>query len=242
MSPAGITTKHLSLTTGEATVRWVPPAVGQARVRVEVTGLDGTAVTDSAPFQVLNTPPTIRLIDAPTSAVVGRPVRVSFKVTDGIEERVDISTRSGIVFSRTFLIRDGTGDIKWTPSASGRADLLILTRGHQGQTASAALRLAVAPRPPPVTPPTVTLLKVPEHPTVGRPAVVSFRAVDCDEAVARIAAPDEDTRVWTFPCPAPRARFTWTPTRPGRYQLSAIAHEHGTTAQTTTPLIVERSR
>ena len=241
-SSAGRTTKHLTLATGQTTIRWVPHTAGTARVHVEVTGLDGTVVQDSATLRVFNAPPTIRLIDTPTRAVVGRPLRVSFKVSGGIDERVAISTRSGIVFSRAFLIRDGIGDIKWTPTSPGRADLLIRARGHQGQTATASLRLAVAPRPPAVTPPTVTLLKVPEQATVGRTATVKFRATDCTEALARIEAPGEDTRIWRFPCPAPRATFTWTPTSPGPYLLSAIAHGDGTTAQATTRLTVERSR
>ena len=239
---AGSTTKHLRFATGQKAIRWVPPVAGEARVRVEVTGLDGTDVSDSATFRVLNAPPTIRLIDAPTRAVVGRPVRVSFKVSGGVDERVTIATRSGIVFSRAFLIRGGTGVVKWTPTSSGWADLLIRAQGHQGQTASASLRLTVEPRPPSVTPPTVTLLTVPGNATVGRASTVRFRASDCDEALARIAAPGEETRTWRFPCPAPRARFTWTPTSPGRYVLSAIAHGDGTTAQATTQLTVVRSR
>jgi uncharacterized membrane protein (UPF0182 family) len=241
-SRAGSTTKRLRFATGQTTIRWVPPAAGKARVRVEVTGLDGTVVSDSATLRVVNAAPTVRLIDTPTRAVVGRPVRVSFKVTGGVDEQVQVSTRSGIVFSRAFLIRDGTGDITWTPTSPGRADLLIRANGHQGQTASASLRLTVAPRPPAVTPPTVTLVKVPEHATVGRAAVVRFQATDCDEALARIEAPGGETRIWRFPCPASRARFTWTPTSPGRYLLSAIAHGDGTTARATTRLIVEGSR
>ena len=202
-------------------------------MRVEVTGLDGTDVSDSATFRVLNAPPTIRLIDAPTRAVVGRPVRVSFKVSGGVDERVAISTRSGIVFSRAFLIRDGIGDVKWTPTSSGWADLLIRAHGHQGQTASASLRLTVEPRPPAVTPPTVTLLKVPEHATVGRASTVRFRASDCDEALARIEAPGEETRIWRFPCPAPRARSPGRRPAPAATCSSAIAHGDGTTAQAT---------
>ena len=208
-----------------------------------MTGLDGTDVSDSATFRVLNAPPTVRLIDAPTRAVVGRPVRVSFKVSGGVDERVAISTRSGIVFSRAFLIRDGTGDVKWTPTSSGWADLLIRAHGHQGQTASASLRLTVAPRPPAVTPPTVTLLKVPEHATVGRPSTVRFRATDCDEALAADRGSwggDPDLAV-----PLPRSPRSASPgRRPALVatSLSAIAHGDGTTAQATTRLTVERSR
>ena len=79
------------------------------------------------------------------------------------------------------------------------------------------------------------------HATVGLPTVVRFRATDCDDTLLRIEAPGVATRIVRFPCPAPRARFTWTPTKPGSYALSAIAHGDGTTAKTTTRLTVERA-
>ena len=78
-SSAGSESANLELGTGRGTVVWVPSAAGDARVRVDVEGLDGTCVADSTAFPVLSPPPTIRLTRAPTRAVVGRPVRVSFE-------------------------------------------------------------------------------------------------------------------------------------------------------------------
>jgi len=220
----------------------VPRSAGEARIRIEVKGLDGTVVADSAPLEVVNAAPTVRLVKTPTRAEVGKAVHVTFKVTGGRSEQVDVSTRSGIVFSRAFLIRQGTGEFAWTPTSSGSADILIRVRGHQGQTASASLRLTVAPRPPPVTPPTVTLLKVPQHAVVGRESIVAFQAVDCAVATARIEARGAVTKVWRFPCTAPRAQFSWTPAKPGQYTLSVTGRGDETTARATTRLIVGGSR
>jgi excisionase family DNA binding protein len=233
--------EKLEIATGHGSVRWVPSAAGDTRVRVEVAGLDATRVADSTAFRVLSAPPAIRLIDKPTRAVVGRPVRVSFKVRNGVDAVATISTRSGIVFARRYLIRDGTGVVEWTPRAPGSAVLLLRAGGHQGQVASKRLRITVVRRPETPPPPTVTLLLVPDEVAVGRASDFAFRADDCRVAVARIEGPD-DTRAWEFPCPARRASFSWTPTTPGRYLLTTIARGGGTTAQVATRLDAERLR
>ena len=207
-------------------------------MRVEVTGLDGTDVSDSATFRVLSAPPTVRLIDAPTRAVVGRPVRVSFKVTRRASTSGPRSRPAPASCSRgAYLIRDGTGIVKWTPTAPGRAVLLIRAHGHQGQTASASCGSTVAPRPPPSPPPTVTLLEVPEHATVGRAvrARVPGRRT-ATRRVARIEAPGDEIRDLAVPLPGSAGRrFTWTPTEPGRYVGSPPSRmETATTTQATT--------
>jgi uncharacterized membrane protein (UPF0182 family) len=240
-SPAGRQRENLKIATGRGTVTWVPSAAGAARVRVEVAGLDGTLVTDSRAFDVLGPPPTIRLIDPPSRAVVGRPVQVSFKVTNGIDGWAKVSTRSGIEFTRHYLIQDGTAVVKWTPESAGPAVLLVRARGHQSQTVTKSLRIAVASRPEPASPPTVTLLQVPDVVTVGHVSDFAFRADGCREAVARIEGPEENVRVWRFPCPARRAEFAWTPTSPGRYLLTITARGSGITAQAVSRLNAERS-
>jgi hypothetical protein len=169
-------------------------------------------------------------------------VQISFQVTNGVKQRVDVSTRSGIVFSRAFLIHDGKGVVTWRPTMPGWAEVLVRARGHQDQLASATLRISVAPRPPAVKPPGLTLLKVPDQAKVGRGAVVMFRATDCRDALAQIEAPGQATRVWRFSCPAPRAKLTWTPTKPDRYLITVIARGEGTTTEATSRLTVERSR
>jgi hypothetical protein len=175
---------------------------------------------------LLGAPPTIQVVHAPARAVVGRPVRVLFKVTHTRDGWAKVSTRSGVVFLRRYLIRDGTGVVEWTPTEAGKAVLLIRANGHQGQTASERLRIAVARAPEAATPPTVTILKVPDVATVGRAVEVAFRADGCHAAVARIEGPGDDVRSWRFPCPARMARFAWTPTSPGRHLLTILARGH----------------
>jgi uncharacterized membrane protein (UPF0182 family) len=239
-SPAGSRTANRELATGRGTVVWMPSAAGDVHVRVQVTGLDGTRVADSSTFRVLSAPPTVRLIEAPHRAVVGQPVRVSFRVTNALHESAKVSTRAGVVFIRRYLIRDGTGVLEWTPRAAGSAVLLIRARGQQDQTASKALRLIVAARPEAPTPPTVKLLQVPpEAATVGRPSELAFRADGCRVALARIEDPGGDIHVWRFPCPAHRASFAWTPMTPGRYLLTVIARGSGIETRVATGLSAE---
>jgi uncharacterized protein len=143
-SSAGRETANLSVIAGRGTAVWFPSAPGPARVRVEVEGLDGTAVADSTSFRVLSPPPTVRLLSPPTHAVVGQPVRVSFEVTNALRESVEVSTRGGEELSQHYLIRSGTGFAEWTPTSAGEAALLIRVRGREGQSARERLRIDVA--------------------------------------------------------------------------------------------------
>ncbi len=196
-------------------------------------------MVDTATLRVLSEPPTIRLIDPPAGAVVGRPLRVSFRVRNGVSEWAKVSTRSGIEFTRRYLIRNGIGVVEWTPKSSGSAVLLVRVRGHEGQTATRKVDISVVPLPEPPAPPVVTLLRVPEVATVGRGSVIEFRADGCRVAVARIEGPEGDVQSWRFPCPADRASFTWTPMSAGEYQFTAIARGFGTATQTKTVLTAE---
>ena len=228
----------LEIGTGRGAVAWVPTAAGEVRVRVDVVGLDGTEVSDLTTFSVLSAPPTIRLVDAPTTAVVGEPVRVRFEVTNALDARAKVSTPSGVEFDRRYLIRDGPAVVEWTPQAPGEAVLVIATLGRQGQIASERLRFDVAPTPEAPPPPTVTLLEVPDELTVGAASRFAFAADGCQVAVARIEGPGDEVRHWRFPCPVGRATFTWTPTTPGGHLLTVIARGSGVASQTSIVLAV----
>ena len=147
-SPAGEETASLSLTAGRGTFVWVPSAPGRARVRVEVEGLDGSVVADSASFRVLGPAPTIRVTRAPLRATVGDPVRVRFEVAHARGVSARVSTLAGIEFTRRFALRNGTGVIVWTPSVAGQAEISIRVHGNQGQTTRAGVRISVAHRAP----------------------------------------------------------------------------------------------
>jgi uncharacterized membrane protein (UPF0182 family) len=240
-SPGGRQHARRSIEAGSGAVAWVPSAPGHARVRLTVKGLDGSTVTHSTGLGVLSRPPTVRLTRAPTRAVVGRRIRLSFKTEHALDQLAQISTREG-TFTRRYLIRNGTGIIDWIPTRAGRAVVHVRARGRQGQTADDAARLTVAPerRTPP---PEVTLVRVPHGATVGRAYEIAFQVTGSREAVARIAGDARDVRVWRFARPTGRVAFAWTPTRPGRYRLIVSAHSRGgTMTQTATQLTAERAR
>ena len=109
---------------------------------------------------VLSPPPTVRLTRGPTRAVVGRPVRFSFRLRTRSSEVARSRPGSG-TFTRRYRIRNGTGFIEWTPRTAGPAVLRIRARGRQGQTAVDTARMTVA-RGPRAAAPTVTLLQVPD--------------------------------------------------------------------------------
>ena len=86
-SRAGRQETNLSITNGRGTVVWVPTAPGDARVRVQVEGLDGTTAVDTLSLRILSFPPTVRFLQVPNQAVVGRPL--------------DSRSRSQIPFARS---------------------------------------------------------------------------------------------------------------------------------------------
>jgi hypothetical protein len=237
-SASGHRTKTRHVASGQGTVTWMPTDAGQARVRVTVAGLDGTTVSDSRPLSVLDSPPTLRFVDPPRRAVAGQPVRVVFAVTNAVEESVKVSTRTGIVFTRSYDLRKGTGVVTWIPEAPGPAVMQISTRGQQRQTVTKRLRLDVRPREV-ASAPTVTLVRVPETLTVGLRSRFTFRATDCRTASARIKGPGGSVRIWRFPCPADPGRVIWTPSVSGRYLFTATAFGADTTSRATVPLHVE---
>ena len=124
-APDGRTRLVRKLAGGLGTVRWVPTATGTTVVNVRVVGLDGTTTTGRATVRVLATPPVLRLPDPPRRGVVGKPVRVLFRVAHAVDEVVTVSTRAGIVFDARFDIDKGTGVIKWVPQDAGPAVLRI---------------------------------------------------------------------------------------------------------------------
>jgi uncharacterized membrane protein (UPF0182 family) len=231
-SADGSVRRRLGVESGQETVRWVPTTAGAVRVRVDVDGLDGTGASDSTTFRVLSAAPTVRLVDPPTQAVVGEPVLVPFEVANALDSVARVSTLSGIEFTRRYLIRDGTAVVEWTPETAGAAVLLITVHGRQEQTASKKVVFDVAPSPEEPPPPTVALVEVPDVVTVGVPSEFAFSADGCRVAAARIEGPDNELRVWKFPCPASRATFTWAPPAAGDYVLTVVARGSGVASQT----------
>ena len=118
------TRENCEVRTGRGTVTWCRPASGTLRVRVEVTGLDGTAVSDST---------TLPGAERSPDGATGRSTRARgrrsspYGSRSGSGTRVDgsakVSTLSGIVFTRRYVIRNGTGvvDVDARGAGPGRA-------------------------------------------------------------------------------------------------------------------------
>jgi uncharacterized membrane protein (UPF0182 family) len=239
-SPAGRQEATRFIRAGTGAVAWVPSAPGQARVRLTVTGMDGSTITRTGAVRVLSRPPGIRLTKTPTRAVVGRPIRFSFKARHALDELVQISTQEG-TFTRRYLIRNGTGFIEWTPTRAGRVVVYVRAHGRQGQATADKARITVVP--PHRRAPTVDLSDVPDTVTVGREAEIAFRVAGSPVAVARIARDGRGVRSWRFARPASKVAFAWTPTRPGPYRLTVTAQARGgAMTQTATQLTAERVR
>ena len=141
-SPAGRQVERRSIRSGSGTVSWVPSTPGRARLRLAITGMDGSTVTRKTTLRVLSRPPTVRLTRAPGRAVVGRRIRFKFKARHAMEELVEVSTQEG-TFTRHYLIRTGTGIFEWTPTRRGRAVVHVRARGRQRQVAKDTARLTV---------------------------------------------------------------------------------------------------
>jgi hypothetical protein len=96
-------------------------------------------VTDSAALRVVSRPPTVRLTDAPTRAMVGRRLTIAFTTADALDELAQIATREG-TFTRRYLIRNGTGVIEWIPTRAGRAVVHVRVRGRRAEWPSRGRR------------------------------------------------------------------------------------------------------
>jgi uncharacterized membrane protein (UPF0182 family) len=238
-SPDGRQSMHDDVVTGPGSVTWVPTVEGHSKVVVQVEGLDGTEVTQSISVQVLGDPPAVDLLRAPAHAVVGKLVHIPFRITQSHQALATVSTRSGIIFKRRFDLPHGRGVLDWTPDTAGRATITVEASGEQRQTASAMVRLKVRAATSTVAPPTVELLEVPDHPSVGVAGGYALRAGGCSTAIARIEGAGLEPQTWSFPCPVQDATFTWTPTAPGSYVLRTLARApDGVTTSQRAPLTV----
>jgi uncharacterized membrane protein (UPF0182 family) len=144
-SPAGREKVNLSVEDGSGTFVWLPSAPGHTHVHVLVQGIDGSIAFDNLSLRVLSPSPTARFTTVPTRAVVGRSVRIPFRVTNSRRETVTVSTRGGVI-ERRYLLRNGKGFIRWTPQTPGLAVIRITTHGLQQQIETDTVRLLVLPR------------------------------------------------------------------------------------------------
>jgi hypothetical protein len=78
--------------------------------------------------------------------VVGRPLRIQFKVTNAATEtlRIESARAGGLTWQRQ--VRTGRGAINWIPQQAGPARLRIIVRGADGHTVEQSTPLTVRKR------------------------------------------------------------------------------------------------
>jgi uncharacterized membrane protein (UPF0182 family) len=229
---------RLRVPTGTGSVSWVPTEAGEATVRVSVLGLDGTRTSATRTIDVLGPAPVVELLNEPRTAEVGTPVSIRFRVTNGVNALAEVSTRSGIVFSRTYKVHDGIGVVDWVPEEPGRARLVVRVRGTDGQQVRARLRLGVRVNTV-AMPPTIAMIRAPRTATVGVETSFVLRAEGCRSVLARLTDVEGAVvREWRVTCPADPLRLLLTPTDPGDFRLTVQARGAGASSQVELPLTV----
>lgn len=143
--------RRLRLRSGRALVRWVPRKPGRVRVRVLVRGVDGSLVSATTagtvrPAPTGGGPPTVEFTGLRGGPVVGRPVRIGFRVTNATDETVRIESPGGDALTWELRVRNGRGAVEWVPRDAGRVRVEILVRGAERRTVEAATNLTVRRR------------------------------------------------------------------------------------------------
>ena len=145
-----VLSKRLRVRDGAAAVRWVPRRPGRFGVRVSVRGIDGSLTTDRGTMTVGRGPPgggpTLQLGALPREPVVGRPLRIQFKVTNAASETVRIESAHADVLTWQRQVRTGRGAINWIPQQAGPVRLRIIVRGADGHTVEQSMPLTVRKR------------------------------------------------------------------------------------------------
>jgi len=145
-----VLSKRLRVRDGAAAVRWVPRRPGRFGVRVSVRGIDGSLSTDRATMTVGRGPPaggpTLQLGALPREPVVGRALRIQFRVTNAAAEtlRIESARAGGLTWHRQ--VRTGRGAINWIPQQAGPVRLRIVVRGADGHTVEQSTPLTVRKR------------------------------------------------------------------------------------------------
>ncbi len=145
---------------GPASVEWVPKQPGHVRVRVLMRGQDGSLVTRTTATTVEPPPkpkprkrdrdgeptgrPTVQFTALPKKVVLGRPVDIRFKVTNGVRETVRVESGKKDALTWELRVTTGQGGVEWVPRQAGRTRLRIVVLGAHGRTVEAATDLIVS--------------------------------------------------------------------------------------------------
>jgi hypothetical protein len=207
-------------------------------VTVYLNGRAGIGPTlADAVRQALHLPPAIELHRLPGRVFTGRQVRIGFRVTNGLRERVHIySKRRGTALSQRTRVRNGTGAVQWVPRKTGHVRLRVYVHGLDGSTVVARTALTVRPARRrrhrksagrgggPVPRPTIKLGRLPEHGVVGRRVRIRFNATGATRETLRLAAAAGNALTWELRVRSGRGTVEWIPRTAGHYRLSVVVH------------------
>jgi hypothetical protein len=210
-------------------------------VTVFLNGRAGIGDTVSAALrQAINLPPAIELHRFSGRSVVDHAVPIRFQVTNGLTERVRITSRKGTVLSKRLRVRHGAAAVRWVPRRPGRFGVRVSVRGVDGSLAFDRSTVTVG-RGPPGGGPTVQLGALPREPVVGRPLRIQFKVTDAATETLRIESAHAGGLTWHRQVRTGRGAINWIPQRAGPARLVIVVRgADGHTVEQSMPLTVRK--
>jgi hypothetical protein len=191
-------------------------------VTVYLNGRAGIGDTVTAALrQALNRSPGVELSRFPGRSVVNRPVRIRFQVSNGLTERVRVTSREGTVLSRRLRVHDGAATVRWLPRKPGRFEVRVSARGVDGSLTTDTSKLTVGSGPPPGGP-TVQLGALPRNPVVGRPVRIEFKVTNATSETVHLESAHTGGLTWQRQVRTGGAAVNWVPQRAGPARLRII--------------------
>ena len=210
-------------------------------ITVFLNGRAGIADTVSGALrQAINLPPAVELHRFPGRSVVDHAVPIRFQVTNGLTEKVRITSRKGTVLSKRLRVRDGAEAVRWVPRRPGRFGVRVSVRGIDGSLTTDRGTMTVG-RGPPGGGPTLQLGALPREPVVGRPLRIQFKVTNAASETLRIEAAHAEVLTWQRQVRTGRGAINWIPQPAGPVRLRIIVRgADGHTVEQSMPLTVRK--
>jgi uncharacterized protein len=208
---------------------------------VFLNGRAGIGDTVSAALrQAINLPPTVELHRFPNRLVVDHAVPIRFQVTNGLTERVRITSRKGTVLSKRLRVRDGAAVVRWVPQKPGRFRVGVSVRGIDGSLTTDRSAVTVG-RGPPGGGPTVQLGAIAREPVVGRLLRIEFKVTNAASETLRIESAHAGVLTWQRRVRTGRGAINWIPQHAGPVRLGIVVRgADGHTVEQSMPLTVRK--
>jgi uncharacterized protein len=191
-------------------------------VTVFINGHAGIGDTVTAALrQALNRPPAIELHPVSGRLVVDHAVPIRFQVTNGLAERMRITSQEGTVLSRRFRIRDGAKRVPWVPRKPGRFSIHVSVRGIDGSLTTDRSAVTVG-RGPPGGGPTVQLGALPRDPVAGRLLRIEFSVTNAATETLSIESAHAGALTWHRQVRRGRGAINWMPQQAGLARLRIV--------------------